>query len=145
MTVLQLSKAEYAYVPRRATFGSRFQGPFLGPSCVEAKQKADNINSLSSILPSIHYDINAGTVIPPQFTYYINTYTVIHIGCVKMFPPITRADVGVAQCVSEVHGKSPGGNIVATRRRAAFAASLHLATFCCACGLATNPYFSNFI
>ena len=72
MPVLQLSKAEDAYAPRGATFGSRFQSPSLIPFGVrEAKQKADNINSLSSILPSIQYYKNASTVILPQFTYYI--------------------------------------------------------------------------
>ena len=28
-------------------------------------------------------------------------------GCVKIFPPRTRADVGMVQCVSEGHGKPP--------------------------------------
>ena len=35
-----------------------------------------------------------------------------------MFPPKTRADVGMVQCVSEGHGKPPGGKTVGTRRRA---------------------------
>ena len=35
---------------------------------------ANNINSLSAILPSIHYYINASTVILLQFTYYIIIY-----------------------------------------------------------------------
>ena len=35
-----------------------------------------------------------------------------------MFPPKTRADVGMVQCVSEGHGKPPGGKPVRTRRRA---------------------------
>ena len=39
-------------------------------------------------------------------------------GCVKMFPPKTRADVGMVQCASEGHGKPPDGKTVGTRRRA---------------------------
>ena len=35
-----------------------------------------------------------------------------------MFPPKTRADEGMVQCVSEGHGKPPGGKTVGTRRRA---------------------------
>ena len=83
-----------------------------------------------------------------------------------MFPSKTRPDVGMVQCVSEGHGKPPGGKTVETRRRAGpckegdqpvpakpmqiintltdlntFAPSLHLATFYCACGLATIPLF----
>ena len=42
----------------------------------------------------------------------------IYKGCVKMFPPKTRADVGMVQCVSEGHGKPPGRKNVGTRRRA---------------------------
>ena len=38
-------------------------------------------------------------------------------GCVKMFPPKTKADVGMVQCVSEGHGKPPGRKTVGTRRR----------------------------
>ena len=38
---------------------------------------ADNIISLFSILPSIHYYINVSTVILPQFTHYINIHTYI--------------------------------------------------------------------
>ena len=37
----------------------------------------NNINYISSILPSIHYSINASTVILPQLTYYINILTYI--------------------------------------------------------------------
>ena len=33
-----------------------------------------------------------------------------------MFPPKTRADVGMVQCVSEGHGKPPGRKTVGTRR-----------------------------
>ena len=39
-------------------------------------------------------------------------------GCVKMFPPKTRADVGMVQCASEGHGKPTGEKTVGTRRRA---------------------------
>ena len=63
---------------RGATFESRFQSPSLGSFGVrEVNRKTDNINSPSSILLSIHYCINASTVILPQLTYYINipTYT----------------------------------------------------------------------
>ena len=35
-----------------------------------------------------------------------------------MFPSKTRADVGMVQCVSEGHGKLPGGITIGTRRRA---------------------------
>ena len=35
-----------------------------------------------------------------------------------MYSPETRADVGMVQCASEGHGKSPGGKTVGTRRRA---------------------------
>ena len=35
-----------------------------------------------------------------------------------MFPPKTKADVGMVQCVSEEHGKPPGGKTVGTRWRA---------------------------
>ena len=35
-----------------------------------------------------------------------------------MFPPKTRADVRMVQCVSEGHGKPPGRIIIGTRRRA---------------------------
>ena len=35
-----------------------------------------------------------------------------------MFPPKARADVGMVQCVSGAHDKSPGGKNVGTRRRA---------------------------
>ena len=37
--------------------------------------------------------------------------------CVKLFPPKTRADVGMVQCVSEGHGKPPGRKTIGTRRR----------------------------
>ena len=40
------------------------------------------------------------------------------IRCVKMFPPKTRTDVGMVQCVAEGHGKPPGRKTVGTRRRA---------------------------
>ena len=83
MPVLQLSEAEDAYAPRRATFGSQFQSPSLGLSGArDAKQKAHNINSLSSIHPLIHYYINASTVILSQLTYYINipTYIPLEVG-----------------------------------------------------------------
>ena len=33
-----------------------------------------------------------------------------------MFPPETRADVGMVQCLSERHGTSRGGKTVGTRR-----------------------------
>ena len=33
-----------------------------------------------------------------------------------MFPPKTRADVGMVQCVSEGHGKPPGVKTVGTRK-----------------------------
>ena len=36
----------------------------------------------------------------------------------KMFPPKTRADVGMVQCVADGHGKPPGRKTVETRRRA---------------------------
>ena len=45
LPLLQLSKAEDAYDPRRVMFGSQFQSPSLSPSCVR-----DNINFLSPIL-----------------------------------------------------------------------------------------------
>ena len=35
-----------------------------------------------------------------------------------MFPPKTRADVGMVQCVSEGHSKPLGRKTVGTRRRA---------------------------
>ena len=35
-----------------------------------------------------------------------------------MFPPKTRADVGMVQCVTERHGKPPSRKTVGTRRRA---------------------------
>ena len=35
-----------------------------------------------------------------------------------MFPPKTRANVGMVQCASEGHGKPTGGKTVGTRRRA---------------------------
>ena len=35
-----------------------------------------------------------------------------------MFPPKTRADVGMVQCASEGHGKPAGGKTIGTRRRA---------------------------
>ena len=35
-----------------------------------------------------------------------------------MFPPKTRTDVGMVQCVAEGHGKPPGRKTVGTRRRA---------------------------
>ena len=35
-----------------------------------------------------------------------------------MFPPKRRADVGMVQCVTGGHGKSPGAKTVGTRRRA---------------------------
>ena len=55
LPVLQLLKAEDAYVLRGATFGSQFQSPSLGSSGVrEEKQVADNINFPSSIHPSIY-------------------------------------------------------------------------------------------
>ena len=37
-------------------------------------------------------------------------------GCVKLFPPKTRADVGMVQCVAEGHGKPPGRKNIDTRR-----------------------------
>ena len=78
MPVLQLLKAEDAYAPRGATFGSQFQSPSLGPSGVrEANKMVDNINSLSSICLSIHYYINASTVILPQFNYYIDPIAMV--------------------------------------------------------------------
>ena len=53
-----------------------FQSPSLGPSGMrEANKMADIINSPSSILRLKHYYINASTVIPPQFAYYINIHT----------------------------------------------------------------------
>ena len=53
LAVLQLSKAEDAYAPRGATFGSQLQSPAFGLSGVrEANRMTDNINSLSSILSS---------------------------------------------------------------------------------------------
>ena len=39
-------------------------------------------------------------------------------GCVKMFLPKIRANVGMVQCASEGHGKPTGGKTVGTRRRA---------------------------
>ena len=42
--------------PHRAIFGGQFQSPYLGPSgMTEANKVADNINSLSSILPLIRF------------------------------------------------------------------------------------------
>ena len=78
MPVLHLSDAEDTYAPHGATFGSQFQSPSLGLSGArEAKQKADNINSLSSIHPLIHFYINVSTIILPQLTYYMNIPTYI--------------------------------------------------------------------
>ena len=65
LPVLQLLEAEDAYAPRGATFGSRFQSPLGLSGARDANQKADNINSLSTIHPLIHYYINASTVILP--------------------------------------------------------------------------------
>ena len=45
-------------------------------------------------------------------------YTVSSNRCVKMFPPKTRANVGMVQCASEGHGKPTGRKTVRTRRRA---------------------------
>ena len=39
--VLQLSKAEDAYAPRGASFGSRFQSPSLSPSGVREANRSD--------------------------------------------------------------------------------------------------------
>ena len=50
-----------------------------------------------------------------QFRCLRLTGTDIH-RCVKMFPSKTRADVGMVQCVSEGHGKPPGGKTIGTRR-----------------------------
>ena len=79
---------------------------------------------------------------------------ILLLGCVKIFPSRTRADVGMVQCVSEGHGKPPGGKTVeqgggpvhaksgtslSTQNPCrsltftdlnTFAPSLHLATFC---------------
>ena len=62
LLVLQLLKTEDAYALCRVTFGSRFQSPSLGFTDVrEANIMAYNINSLSSILLSIHYHLlNSG-------------------------------------------------------------------------------------
>ena len=35
-----------------------------------------------------------------------------------MFPPKTRAGVGMVQCVSEEHGKPPGRKTIGARSRA---------------------------
>ena len=37
-------------------------------------------------------------------------------GVQKKFPPKSRADVGMVQCVSKGHGKQPGRKTVGTRR-----------------------------
>ena len=54
------------------------QSLFLGLSGMRNANKMVNIiNPLYSILPSIHYYINANIVILPQLTYYINIHTYI--------------------------------------------------------------------
>ena len=44
--------------------------------------------------------------------------TLIVKGCVKMFPPKTRANVGTVQCVPARYSKTTGGKTFGTRRRA---------------------------
>ena len=79
LPVLQLLKAEDAYAPCRATFGSLFHSPSLGSSGVRKSNKmAANTNSLASKFPLIHYYTNANTVILLQFTYYISIHTYTH-------------------------------------------------------------------
>ena len=53
-----------------------------------------------------------------RFVVFVCTPVFTTKGCVKMFPSKTRADVGMVQCVSEGHGKPPGGKTTGTRRRA---------------------------
>ena len=48
----------------------------------------------------------------------LNVNTIVIKKVCIMFPPKTRADVGMVQCVSKRHDKHPGGKTVRIRRRA---------------------------